>query len=252
MIRGFEELGLPPSVKQLARCANGLVLVVGPAGSGKSTTLAVMVDLINSEFPKRVITIEDPIEYVHGHKMGIVEQREVGSDVASFCLALRAALREAPDVIMIGEMRDLDTMATALTAAETGHLVLGSMHTLDGQHTMHRIIDAFPASQQNQIRLQLAGALRGVVAQRLLGTADGTGRVAVAEVLLGSRAVSTLIREGKVHQIPSAIQTGGRLGMVSFQASLKSLLDCGRVNREEARMAFPEIFSDMGGGEDAR
>lgn len=251
IIRGFEELGLPPSVKQLARCPNGLVLVVGPAGSGKSTTLAAMVDLVNSEFPKHIITIEDPIEYVHLHKVGIVEQREVGNDVASFCLALRAALREAPDVIMIGEMRDLDTMATALTAAETGHLVLGSLHTIDAQHTVHRMIDAFPASQQNQVRLQLAAALRGVVAQRLLGTADGLRRVVVAEVLLGTPAVSALIREGKVHQIPSVIQTGGRFGMVSFGASLRSLLDSGLVSREEAMMVFPEAFEfGLAGGDD--
>ena len=200
-IRSLEELGLPPTLHELTTKPRGLVLVTGPTGSGKSTTLAALIDEINRTRSDHILTIEDPVEFVHKHKRCIVNQREIGSDTPSFALALRAALRQDPDVILVGEMRDLETIGTALTAAETGHLVFGTLHTQSAPGTIDRIIDVFPGEQQEQVRVQLAGALQGVVTQSLLPTADGCGRVAALEILFPDDAVRNLIRQGKVEQI---------------------------------------------------
>ena len=199
-----------------------MLLVTGPTGSGKSTTLAALIDIINSTRACHVITLEDPIEYLHKHRRAMINQREIGTDTKSFAAALRAALREDPDVILVGEMRDLETTSIALTAAETGHLVFATLHTNDSVQTVDRIIDQFPPHQQQQVRVQLAAVLQGVVSQQLLRRADGRGRVAVVEVLIETPAVRTLIREGKTHQLYSVIQTGGRLGMQSRDAHLRS------------------------------
>ncbi len=219
----LDELGLPRVVADLARAPQGLILVTGPTGSGKSTTLAAIVDLLNTEYRYHIITLEDPIEFLHRHRQSIVNQREVESDTESFARGLRAALREDPDVIMVGEMRDLETIATAITAAETGHLVLASLHTASAPQTVDRIIDAFPPHQQQQIRQQLAGSLVGVVAQTLAPRVDRPGRVALLEVLVATPAVRNLIREGKTHQLPAAIETGARFGMRSFEVSRQEL-----------------------------
>ncbi|MDR7415671.1 MAG: type IV pilus twitching motility protein PilT [Armatimonadota bacterium] len=233
-IRSLEELGLPPVLRELALREHGLILVTGPAGSGKSTTLAAMVDLINATRRVHIITIEDPIEFVHPHRKALINQREVGVHAKSFSAALRAALREDPDVILVGEMRDLETIALALTAAETGHLVLATLHTSSAAQTIHRIIDVFPSHQQEQIRVQLAETLVAVVAQVLLPTADGLGRVPAVEVMVATPAVRNLIRESKVHQIPSVIQTGLREGMQSMDQSLRHLVKTGKVTPEVA------------------
>ncbi|MGE5560707.1 MAG: type IV pilus twitching motility protein PilT [Chloroflexota bacterium] len=232
-VKALGELGLPDAVADLARRGSGLVVVTGPTGSGKSTTLAAMVDLINSETASHVISLEDPIEYLHHHRRSIVHQREVGSDVATFGDGLRSILREDPDVIMIGELRDIDSMATALRAAETGHLVLASMHTSDAVSTIDRIIDYFPPYQQQQARVQLASCLQGIVAQQLLPLAARPGRVAACEILIATPAVRNLIREAKTHQLPSLIQTGGRYGMRQMDASLRELLAAGTIAAEE-------------------
>ncbi|MEW6770777.1 MAG: type IV pilus twitching motility protein PilT [Bacillota bacterium] len=232
-IPSLKELGLPEVVASLARRPNGLVLVTGPTGSGKSTTLAAMIDLINRERRCHIVTLEDPIEYLHRHNRSIVNQREIGDDSKSFAGALRAALREDPDVILVGEMRDLETTAITLTAAETGHLVLATMHTPNAALTIDRIVDVFPAHQQGQVRIQLAGVLQGIIAQQLLPRADGKGRVAAVEVLIATPAVRNLIREGKTHQIPGVIQTGTRYGMQSFDQSLRTLHARGLITREE-------------------
>src|SRR3712207_4536792 len=241
-LKSLEELGIPPSLHQLAAKPRGLVLVTGPTGSGKSTTLAAMIDLINSTRADHIMTIEDPIEFLHRHKRCIVNQREIGPDATSFAEALRGALRQDPDVILLGEMRDLETIATALTAAETGHLVFATLHTQDAPSTVDRLIDVFPAAQQEQVRVQIAGTLQGVVTQTLLPRADGGGRVAACEVLLPDDAVRNLIRQAKVEQIYSVMQTGGKRGMQTLEQALAELVLRGIVSQETAvsRSSRPE------------
>jgi twitching motility protein PilT len=223
-IKTLEELQLPASLAELAQKPRGLVLVTGPTGSGKSTTLAAMIDEVNRTRHEHILTIEDPIEFVHRHKSCIVNQREIGVDAVGFGEALRGALRQDPDVILVGEMRDLETIAIALTAAETGHLVLGTLHTQSASSTIDRIIDVFPAEQQEQVRIQIAGALQGVITQALLPTADGMGRVAALEILLPDDAVRNLIRQGKVEQIYSVMQTNTSRGMQTMEQSLQDLV----------------------------
>ncbi|MCL4424970.1 MAG: type IV pilus twitching motility protein PilT [Firmicutes bacterium] len=231
----LEELGFPPVVASLARQERGLVLVTGPTGSGKSTTLAAMIDLINSEQSCHIITLEDPIEYLHRHKLSVINQREIGSDTQSFALALRSALRQDPDVILIGEMRDLETISIALTAAETGHLVLATLHTTDAPQTVDRVVDVFPPHQQQQIRVQFAAVLQGILAQQLLPRADRPGRVAALEILVATPAVRNLIREGKTHQLSSALQTGAKYGMQTMESSLRVLAERGLISPEELK-----------------
>ena len=233
-ILSLEELGLPESLHELAERPRGLVLVTGPTGSGKSTTLAALIDEINRTRSAHILTIEDPIEFLHPHRRCIVNQREIGTDAPGFAEALRAALRQDPDVILLGEMRDLETIATALTAAETGHLVFGTLHTRGAAGTIDRIIDVFPAGQQSQVRAQIAGALEGVVTQSLLPTSDGQGRVAAVEILLPDDAVRNLIRQGKVEQIYSVMQTGTGRGMQTMEQCLCELVLRGTVTTETA------------------
>ncbi len=225
-------LGLPETISQLTKKHQGMILVTGPTGSGKSTTLASMIDTINRERDCHIITLEDPIEYLHRHCQSIINQREIGLDSRSFASALKASLRQDPDVILVGELRDLETISTALTAAETGHLVLATLHTNNAVGTVDRIVDVFPPHQQAQIRLQLATVLEAVIAQQLLPRVDGKGRVAAFEILLATPAIRNLIREGKTHQIMSLIQTGARIGMKSFDMAYKELLAKGLVSRE--------------------
>jgi twitching motility protein PilT len=222
-IKTLEELGLPPSLHELASKPRGLVLVTGPTGSGKSTTLASLIDEVNRTRAEHILTIEDPIEFVHRHKKCIVNQREIGVDASSFAEGLRAALRQDPDVILVGEMRDLETIATALTAAETGHLVLGTLHTQSASSTVDRIIDVFPPEQQEQVRMQIAGSLQGVVTQTLIPTADGAGRVAALEILLPDDGTRNLIRQGKVEQVYTIMQTGTQKGMQTMEQALCEL-----------------------------
>jgi twitching motility protein PilT len=238
----FESLALPPILLDFTRRPRGFVLVTGPTGSGKSTSLASMVDRINTERHEHILTIEDPIEFLHSHRNCIVNQRELGGDAQSFALALKAGLRQDPDVILVGEMRDLETIATALTAAETGHLVFATLHTQDAAQTIDRVIDVFPPSQQHQVRVQLSVALQGIVTQQLLPTADGQGRVCACEVLVPTPGVRNLIREGKTHQIYSALQTGGAHGMQTMDAALADLARRHVITRElaEARSSTPE------------
>ena len=238
----LDELGLPRILEELTRKPRGLVLVTGPTGSGKSTSLAAMLDIINEERDEHMLTIEDPIEFLHGHKRCIVNQREIGADAIDFASALKSALREDPDVILVGEMRDIETMSTALTAAETGHLVFATLHTQSTAQTVDRIIDIFPAQQQAQVRMQLSIGLQGIVTQQLLPTADGAGRVVACEVLIPTPAVRNLIREGKTHQIYSAIQTSGSIGMQTMDAHLAQLVRLGRVSQQLAleRASVPE------------
>ena len=250
-ITSIDELGLPPVVHELTKKPRGFVLVTGPTGSGKSTTLAAMIDSINETRDEHILTVEDPIEFLHGHKRCIVNQRELGSDAQSFAAALKGALRQDPDVILVGEMRDLETIHTALTAAETGHLVFATLHTQDAPQTIDRIIDVFPAAQQGQVRTQLAVALQGVVTQQLLPTADGGGRVAACEVLVPNAAVRNLIREGKTHQIYSTMQTGAQSGMQTMDAALAGLVRENKISRQlaEQRSSTPdELRRLMGGG----
>jgi twitching motility protein PilT len=223
-LKTLEELGIPSSLHVLADKPRGLVLVTGPTGSGKSTTLAALIDEINRNRSEHILTIEDPIEFLHRHKRCIVNQREIGPDATSFADALRAALRQDPDVILVGEMRDLETISTALTAAETGHLVFGTLHTQSAPSTIDRIIDVFPAEQQEQVRIQIASSLQGVVTQALLPTADGMGRVPALEILLPDDAVRNLIRQGKVEQIYSVMQTNTGRGMQTMEQSLADLI----------------------------
>jgi twitching motility protein PilT len=223
-IPSFEALNLPPVIQQLADEPRGLILITGPTGSGKSTTLASMIDYINTRRASHILTIEDPIEYKHYHKKGIVHQREIGVDVTSFEMALRSALREDPDVILVGEMRDYETISAAVTAAETGHLVLSTLHTVGAANTIDRIIDVFPTHSQQQIRAQLSSTIKGVVTQQLVPLADGSGRMAALEIMLGTDAVLNLIRERKTHQLASVMQTGGREGMKTLNADLAMLV----------------------------
>jgi twitching motility protein PilT len=219
-IKALDELGIPDSVARFAQLARGLVLVTGPTGSGKTTTLASLLDLANRTRSSHIVTIEDPIEFLHAHKRSLVNQREVGSDTESFATALKHALRQDPDIILVGELRDLETTSTALTAAETGHLVLATLHTQSAAQTIDRIIDIFPPHQQHQIRAQLSTALQGVVTQALCPRADGTGRAVITEIMSATPAIRNLIREGKNHQIPSFMQTGSSEGMLSFDQHL--------------------------------
>ncbi|MHC2994398.1 MAG: type IV pilus twitching motility protein PilT [Candidatus Atribacteria bacterium] len=233
-IKNLSELNLPSILSKFTEKDKGFVLITGPAGSGKSTTLAALIDIINRNRYDNIITIEDPIEFIHYHKNCLVSQREIGSHTKSFASALRNALREDPDVILVGEMRDLETISMALTAAETGHLVFSTLHTISAGETVERIIDVFPPHQQNQVRMQLAGSVLGIVAQTLLPTLDGTGRVPALEVMIANPAIRNLIREGKVHQIPSTIQISKKDGMQSLDQSLKDLVMEGKISQEDA------------------
>jgi twitching motility protein PilT len=241
-LSSIDQLGLPSAVHDFTRKPRGFVLVTGPTGSGKSTSLAAMIDEINSTREEHIMTIEDPIEFLHAHKKCLVNQRELGSDAQSFAEALKAALRQDPDVILVGEMRDLETISTALTAAETGHLVFATLHTQDTAQTVDRIIDVFPPEQQGQVRVQLSVALQGIVTQQLLPTADGSSRVAACEVLVPNPAVRNLIREGKTHQIYSVLQTGSAQGMQTMDAALVQLVRTGKISQKlaEERSAAPE------------
>jgi twitching motility protein PilT len=238
----LSDLGLPPVLQDFTRKPRGFVLVTGPTGSGKSTSLAAMLDLINESREEHILTIEDPIEFLHRHKRCIVNQRELGADTKSFSAGLKAGLRQDPDVILVGEMRDLETISTALTAAETGHLVFATLHTQDTAQTVDRVVDVFPPEQQQQVRVQLSVALQGIVTQQLLQRADGNGRCVATEVLVPTPAVRNLIREGKTHQIYSTLQTGGRHGMHTMDASLAQLAREHKITRElaEARSSAPE------------
>ena len=259
-IKSFAELGLPPVLAEMARAERGLVLVTGPTGSGKSTTLAAMVDLINNERHAHILTVEDPIEFVHPHKKCLVNQREVKVHTESFASALRAALREDPDVILVGEMRDLETISLAVSAAETGHLVFGTLHTSSAAQTIDRIIDVFPPHQQSQIRTQLSESLQGVIAQTLIPKISG-GRVAALEIMTTTAAVKNLIREGKTFQLPSIIETNSNLGMITLGQALQELVIKGQITPENAvikgldpsvlsslRIATPPAMSSNGNG----
>lgn len=243
-IPSFRELGLPDILLHLSRKPRGLVLITGPAGCGKSTTLAAIIDFINREKRLHVLTLEDPIEHLYSHNLSLINQREIGKDSKTFASALRAALRENPDVIMIGEMRDLETIAIAVTAAETGHLVLATMHTSGSAETIERIIDVFPADNQKQIRIQLAGAIEGIVSQQLIPRTDRPGLVLAMEVLVATPAIRNLIREGKAYQIASHLQTGAKYGMQTMDMSLRQLYHKKLISREEliSRARDPEIL----------
>jgi twitching motility protein PilT len=230
----LEELGLPQVVYALVRLEQGLVLVTGPTGSGKSTTLAAIIDHINQESDKHIVTIEDPLEFIHPNKKSLVTQREVGAHTISFAAALRAVLREDPDIILLGELRDLETISLAITAAEIGHLVFGTLHTRTAASTVDRLIDVFPPEQQSQTRIMLAETLKGVIAQQLLVRADGHGRVVAVEILVGTTALANLIRESKTHQIPSLIQTSRREGMQTMDQAILELLRSKQITPQEA------------------
>jgi twitching motility protein PilT len=228
------ELGLPPILKDIAMKQRGLILVTGPTGSGKTTTLAAMIDFINKNRQCHILTLEDPIEYQHKHNQSIVNQREIGTDTQSFGNALRAALRQDPDVVLVGEMRDLETISIALTAAETGHLVLSTLHTIGAAKTIDRVIDVFPPHQQEQIRVQLASVLEAIISQQLMPTVEENRRVAAHEIMIANIAVKNLIREGKAFQIQNLIQTGSKLGMQSMDYSLSQLCKQLQINRQTA------------------
>ncbi|WP_432358377.1 type IV pilus twitching motility protein PilT [Sporosarcina sp. UB5] len=234
IIPSIDELQVPGALKSLAETPQGLILVTGPTGSGKSTTLAAMIRYMNETMRKHIITLEDPIEYVHSHQSSIIDQREVGFDTSSFADGLRASLRQDPDVILVGEMRDLETISTAITAAETGHLVLATLHTWSAASTIDRIIDVFPHGQQSQIRVQLAGVLKAVLSQRLFPTVDRKGRRVATELMINNPAISNLIRSEKVHQIPNVIQTSKSMGMHMMETSVRHLLDRGLITYEAA------------------
>jgi twitching motility protein PilT len=247
-IRGFKDLGLPPVVAQICDRPRGLVLVTGPTGSGKSTTLAAMLDKINSERAEHILTVEDPIEYLHAHKKCVVNQRELHSDTHSFANALRAALREDPDVVLIGEMRDLETIESALRIAETGHLTFATLHTNSAAQTINRIIDVFPAHQQPQIRAQLSMVIEGILCQSLLPKATGSGRALAMEILVPNPAIRNLIREDKIHQIYSSMQTGQeKFGMQTFNQSLASLYQNRQISLQTALSisSLPDELQDM-------
>src|SRR5215212_3733272 len=252
-IPAFDSLKLPEILKDFTRKPRGFVLVTGPTGSGKSTTLASMIDMINEQRHEHIMTVEDPIEFLHRHKNCVVNQRELGSDASSFAAALKSALRQDPDVILVGEMRDLETMSTAITAAETGHLVFATLHTQDTSQTVDRIVDSFPPAQQHQVRTQLSIALQGIVTQQLLPTADGSERVCATEVLVPTPGIRNLIREGKTHQIYSALQTGGQYGMQTMDAALVDLVRAGKLTQKQAesRSSTPEELKRLMGSEGA-
>ncbi|WP_053219018.1 type IV pilus twitching motility protein PilT [Virgibacillus senegalensis] len=233
-IPSLDELRMPEVIKEIAASSQGLVLVTGPTGSGKSTTLAAMIDYMNKRMHKHIITLEDPIEYLHTHGNCIIDQREVGFDTQNFSNGLRACLRQDPDVILVGEMRDLETIATAITAAETGHLVLGTLHTTDASSTMDRIIDVFPSHQKGQIRIQLANVLQAIVSQRLFQTNDKQGRRAATEILRNTAAIKNLIRNEKMHQIPNTMQVSREQGMHTMTMDIKKLLRTGEISEEFA------------------
>lgn len=241
-IRTLDQLGMPPQVREFAYLPRGLVLVTGPTGSGKSTTLASLIDVVNSDLAVHVMTVEDPIEFLHKHKKSIVNQREVGTDTHTFASALKHVLRQDPDVILVGELRDLESISVALTAAETGHLVFATLHTVDAAQSIDRIIDVFPPHQQGQIRTQLSGSLQGVVSQTLLKKIGG-GRVVATEVLTMTPAIAHLVREGKTHQIYSALQSGAEHGMHTIDQSLAELVRQGKVTYEHAREKASDLKS---------
>ncbi|MBU5484957.1 type IV pilus twitching motility protein PilT [Clostridium sp. MSJ-11] len=228
------ELNLPPVITNLTNKQRGLVLVTGPTGSGKSTTLAAMINEINSNRAAHIVTLEDPIEYLHKHNKSIINQREIGKDSKSYANALKSVLREDPDVILVGEMRDLETISIALTAAETGHLVFSTLHTIGAAKTIDRIIDVFPPYQQQQIKIQLSAVLKGVISQQLIPRADGNGRIAAFEVMVSTHGIQNLIREGKTHQIESSIQTGGKYGMKTMDMSISEIIKKGLISKEDA------------------
>jgi len=233
-IKSLAQLGLPEEVSIFTRKSKGFVLVTGPTGSGKTTTLAALIDIINKEKYEHIITIEDPIEFIHNHKNCVIDQREVGIHTDSFAQALRSALREDPDVILVGEMRDLETISMAVTAAETGHLVFSTLHTNSAAKTVERIINVFPPHQQSQIRMQVAESLLGIISQNLLPKVEEEGRIPAIELMIATPAIRNIIREKKVHQIPAIIQMGRQDGMISLDQSLKELLIEGKISREEA------------------
>ena len=250
----YSEIGLPPIVEELIRLPRGLVLVTGPTGSGKTTTLAAMLHTINTQFGHHIVTIEDPIEYIHEHQSGMVNQREVGTDVPSFADGLRRALRQDPDVILVGEMRDLETMETAIRAAETGHLVFSTLHTTGAGRTVDRIVDSFPAHQQEQIRVQLSTNLKAVISQLLVPRIDRPGRVAVFEVMTNTHSVAALIRDNKTFRLGTEIQTGAKYGMVSLEASLVDLYLAGVIAKEDVfgRAQDSELASQLLAGREVR
>jgi twitching motility protein PilT len=252
-IKSMEDLGLPKVLHEFANKPRGLVLVTGPTGSGKSTSLAAVINEINESRHDHILTVEDPIEFLHRHKNCIVNQREIGTDAPSFALGLKAALRQDPDVILVGEMRDLETISTALTAAETGHLVFGTLHTQDTSSTIDRVVDVFPSDQQEQVRVQLSMALQGVVTQQLLPRADGTGRVCVCEVMIPTPAIRNLIREAKTHQIYSVLQTGGQHGMQTMDSALADFVRAGVISRAlaETRSSSPADLKRLIGSDAA-
>lgn len=242
----IEELDLPEIIKKLVESPHGLILVTGPTGSGKSTTLASMIDYMNRTMRKHIITLEDPIEYLHKHGNSIIDQREVGYDTMTFASGLKAALRQDPDVILLGEMRDLETISTAITAAETGHLVLGTLHTSSAPTTINRIIDVFPSGQQPQVRTQLASVLVGIISQRLFPTADQKGRRAATEILVNNPAIANLIRNEKVHQIQSTLQTSKAQGMHTLEMSIRELIERGVIEKEAAVQYLHEKMMQNG------
>ena len=240
MVNSLDELGLPETLKRICNYNNGLVVVTGPTGSGKSTTLAAMLNEVNANEAQHILTIEDPIEFVHENKKSIVDQREVKSHTQSFTKALRAALREDPDVILVGEMRDLETISLAITAAETGHLVFATLHTSGASKSVDRIIDAFPFEQQNQIRSQLSESLRAVIWQQLIKTKDGKGRIAPLEIMINNSGIANMIRKAKTHQINSAIETGFKEGMQTMKKAVMDMLDADLITEDEAIKALPQ------------
>lgn len=246
-IRNLRQLGLPPICEEIARRTSGLILVTGPTGSGKTSTLAAMINQINDEQHRMIITVEDPIEYIHRNRKSIIKQREVTSDTHSFADALRHVLRQDPDVVVIGEMRDLETIATALTAAETGHLVLATIHTPDAVQTVDRIIDVFPPYQQQQVRIQLANTLQAIIAQQLLPVPGGRGRVPATEILIATVGARNIIRNAKTEQLNTLLQTNYELGMQTMDKSLKNLYQQGLISYEDAisRCKFPESFETI-------
>lgn len=251
LVPTMEELELPPIMRRFAELEKGLVLVTGPTGSGKSTTLASLINHINETEGRHIITVEDPVEFFHSSKKSLVNHREIGTDTKSFARALKSALREDPDVILVGEMRDYETIALAMTAAETGHLVFGTLHSNSASKTIDRIIDAFPTGDKEMIRAMLASSLQGVVAQTLLKKPDGQGRVGAFEILVGTNAVRNLIRENQVAQLYSMIQTGSRYGMVTMEDAINAMVEQGIIDKSEARRALLKTTDEGGNDDDA-